>query len=209
MIIIDVHEPKSTIRLLENKNVEFKRDFLEVGDYLLPDNIAIERKRGDDFLHSIIDGRLWEQARNLSQFEHPVICIVSSDLWKDMYFSKNRHIHKAYYGALATLLSKFSIPVITFSSEEDFIDFVSQLHSKIMSEKPSSRPSPLTRKPKSLQERKENCLAMIEGISITKARQLLDCFGSIKNIANSNVDELRLSPGIGKKLAENIYKTLN
>lgn len=209
MIIVDVHEPKSVLSLLKRKGLDFERNFLEVGDYILPDGIAIERKRGDDFLHSIIDGRLWVQANNLTQYDVPIFCVVSNNMWKDMYFNKSRHIHKAYYGALATLISKFSIPTVNFSSDEDFVDFICYLYSKILSDKKSTRPVPLCRKPKSLSERRENCLAMIEGVSISKAKQLLDCFGSIRNISNADIDELMKSPGIGRKLAQNIHETLN
>ena len=140
MIIVDVHEPKSVLSLLKRKGLDFERNFLEVGDYILPDGIAIERKRGDDFLHSIIDGRLWVQANNLTQYDVPIFCVVSNNMWKDMYFNKSRHIHKAYYGALATLISKFSIPTVNFSSDEDFVDFICYLYSKILSDKKSTRP---------------------------------------------------------------------
>jgi len=209
MIIVDVHEPKTLLSLLESKDAEFKRDFLEVGDYILSGGIGIERKRGPDFLHSIIDGRLWDQVSNLSQFEHPVICIVSSDMWKDMYFSKDRYIHNRFYGAISTLISKFNISVLTFDTDEDFIDFLVHLDKKVTSNKISSRPTPFTRKPKTLKERKENVLSMVEGVSIKKAQVILNKFGTIKNVANASIDSLMEVDGIGKKLAENIFKTFN
>ena len=209
MILIDSREPKSTISLLTIKGLEFKREFLDIGDYLLPDSTIIERKTGPDFLHSIIDGRLWSQAGSLSQYKHPIIVIISKDLWKDMYFSKGRYIHKSYYGAVSTLLSSYNISVINFISEEDFVDFLDSLHKKILKEKPSSRPSPLVRKAKTIEERKENCLSMIEGISVNKAKLLLKEFKNIKTISEKSIKELESVKGIGKKLAENIYNTLN
>jgi len=209
MILIDIHEPKSILNALKLRNAEFEREFLEVGDYILPEEIAIERKTGSDFLSSIIDGRLWEQASNLSQYKHPILALVTENLWKDMYYTNDRYVHKRFYGALSTLISKFNISVLVFSSENDFIDFIIQLDEKISSKKETSRPKPYTRKPKSIKERQENMLSMIEGVSIKKAHLLLKKFKNIKNISNLSIDELMKVEGIGKKLANNIFEVFN
>ena len=49
----------------------------------------------------------------------------------------------------------------------------------------------------------------IEGIGQTKKRNLLNYFGSVKNIVNSDISELVKVDGINKNLAEKIYKTFH
>ena len=77
------------------------------------------------------------------------------------------------------------------------------------SEKESSRPDPIERKPTCIQDRKENVLCAAEGVSIKKAKMLLECYGSNKNIANESIEDLQKAPGIGEKTAINIYNIFN
>lgn len=49
----------------------------------------------------------------------------------------------------------------------------------------------------------------IEGIGATKKKNLLNYFGSVKNIVNSDISELVKVDGINKSLAEKIYKTFH
>ena len=53
---------------------------LEVGDYVVGDTYGIERKTADDLVDSIIDKRLFEQAKLLREaYEKPLI-IIEGDL---------------------------------------------------------------------------------------------------------------------------------
>jgi len=210
-VLIDVREPKNIINSLKKKCSDVETSFLEVGDYVLDDGYAIERK-DKDLIDSIISNRLYDQLNNLCQYEHPILCITIGNLWKTFYFSHNRSIHKSYLGMLCTLTMKYpNLKLVYLQDDEEFINFISHLNKKIH-EDPNTihyRPAPVMRKPFKLEDRKENALTAIEGISVGKAKKLLECYGSIKNIANESIEGLQLVPGIGKKLAEKIWKTLN
>ena len=212
MILIDINQnakhPNHLKTLNRKKGIVAKTAFLKVGDYQIGDSIVIEAKEISDFIASIRDNRLWEQASNLTQAEHPVLAIIGKNPWKPFYFSKSRNVHNVFYGALASIIIRFGIPVIFFNDEDDFLNFLATIDRKLGKGKKSTRPIPLFRKPKTLRERQENCLTAIEGIGVDTASILLDCFGSIKNIANSNIDELQMVEGIGKKTAKNILKVL-
>jgi len=209
MILIDNREPSKIIQALKDKKLEIKEDFLEVGDYLLDNGYAIERK-DKDLVQSIMSNRLYEQLNNLCQFPHPILCITLKDLWKTFYFCHGRYIHKSYLGTLTTLTIKYpTLKLIFLQDEEEFVSYIESLDKKIHEEGKSERPAPQMRKPYSKEARKENALSAIEGVSIGKSKKLLACFGSIKNIANSNAEELQKVEGIGKVLAEHILETLN
>ena len=208
-IIVDSREPSHIINSLKNKKLEVKTDFIEVGDYLLDNGYAIERK-DKDLISSIQSNRLYEQLNNLSQYDHPILCITLQDLWKTFYFSRSRYIHRSYLGTLTTLTTKYpKLKIMFLQDEEEFISYVVNLDKKIHEDGKSERPAPQLRKAKSIKMRKENALTAIEGVSISKAKKLLECFGSVRNIANANPKELEMVDGIGKKLAEKIRETLN
>jgi len=209
MIIVDSREPKHIINSLKSKKLEVKEEFIEVGDYLLDNGYAIERK-DKDLISSIQSNRLYEQLNNLCQYDHPILCITLQDLWKTFYFSRSRYIHRSYLGTLTTLTTKYpKLKIMFLQDEEEFISYVASLDKKIHEDGKSERPAPQMRRAKSIKVRKENSLTAIEGVSVTKAKKLLDCFGSIRNIANANLNELEMVEGVGKKLAEKIRETLN
>ena len=89
-------------------------------------DIIIERKTGEDFIASVTNGRIYEQAKQMLQYDHALICIVMNNIWKSFYFSRGRYTHKLYFGAIRSLAVNYKIPVITFYDEDDFLRFVAQ-----------------------------------------------------------------------------------
>jgi ERCC4-type nuclease len=209
MVVIDSKEPTRLITLLEKKKVPCKRDYLQIGDYLFPGSVIVERKECSDFISSIMDKRIWIQAKNLTQYEHPIISIIVENKWKNFYYRKGTYIHKIWTSTIATLASKYNISVITFEDEDEFLEFIKSLDTKLTSNKESIRFDPIARKANNIFERRENCLCAIEGISVKTAKQLIECYGTIKNISNESIDNLKLIKGIGEKTAKAIYDVFN
>jgi len=209
MISVDSREPKRIRDKLISKGIEAKGEFLDIGDYLFPGSVIVERKTGKDFVSSIFDKRIWLQAKNLSQYDHPIIAIITDNKWKDFYFRSGKYTHKAWTSTVATLACRYNISVITIEDEDEFVNFLESLHKKLNDDKTTTRPDPIARKPRSLDDRKENALCAADGVSIKKAKQLLDCYGSVKNIANESEKKLQQAPGIGPKLARSIYELFN
>lgn len=209
MIVVDSREPRYIIDRLKSDGIPVSKDFLEIGDYLLPNDVVIERKSGSDFILSIRDNRLWNQLENLRQYEHPIVIVESENIWKDMYFSNSQYIHKSYFGAISTIAISFGIPVITVESREDTVRLLKSIYKRVTSEGKSERPVKKLRKAKSMEEVREDMLAQIPGLSIKKSKKLLECFGTIQNIANAKQDEFELVEGVGKKLAKTIYEVFH
>ncbi len=77
MILVDDRELKSGICVeLEKLNIKFKVLRLSVGDYIINDNIFIERKTVTDFLESLSDQRLSSQVANLNKDNKRAIIII-------------------------------------------------------------------------------------------------------------------------------------
>ena len=208
-VVCDDRKEQTTYFGLMNRgitDIEVKR--LGYADTLLDSGYAVERK-GHDVIGSITRRTIWEQLSGLCQYEHPILCIVNENIWRDMYYCNNRWIDKAYRGFLTTLTVSYpKLKVFHFSCMEDYLDYLVSLDKKIHKEGTSVRPVPMVRRTKKPEEIKENVLSMIPGVSVGKAKKILECFGTVKNVANSNEKELQMVDGIGKKLAEEIYKIL-
>jgi DNA excision repair protein ERCC-4 len=211
MIVIDGREPTRVKEKLDKKGLKTSMEYLDIGDYLLNDSVCIERKTVRDFVASIKDGRIWTQAKNLEQYDHAIIAIIGSskDKWETFYKNRSKWIDKSWIGTLASLSTRFNVSIIPFDDEKEFISYLVTIENKLTSNKKSIRQSPLVRKATTDNERAENNLCTIPGISIQKAKTLLKHFGNVKNLANAGVNELQHCQGIGKKLAENIHKLYN
>ncbi len=210
-IIVDSREPTRINEKLSKKKVDVKRDYLDIGDYLLNGSVCIERKTIRDFIASIKDGRLWTQLSNLQQYDHAVIALIgtSKEKWESFYKGRSKWVDKSWIGTLATITCRFNVNIIPFDDESEFINYLISIEQKLSSNKTSSRPSPLVKKPTNDQERRENCLCAIPGVSIKKAQTLLTHYGTVGKIASAGVNSLQHVDGIGKKLAKNIYQIFN
>ena len=80
-IIVDNRERKSGIsEELSDLDVNFEFSQLELGDFILSDDCVVERKTISDFLSSLVDGRLFSQAKNLKDHFDKVLYILEGDI---------------------------------------------------------------------------------------------------------------------------------
>jgi len=74
-IIADYREQRSgMIEQLEGSGVHVNIKTLAHGDYVLSDDIIIERKTGHDLVVSIVDGRLFSQVADLKKITYHRCC---------------------------------------------------------------------------------------------------------------------------------------
>ena len=70
---MDVRERHIGRLLADKAKVEFK--VLEVGDYIISDRVAVERKTAEDFVNSIVDKRLFMQLKDLRKYQKPILIV--------------------------------------------------------------------------------------------------------------------------------------
>ncbi|UYP44716.1 hypothetical protein NEF87_001001 [Candidatus Lokiarchaeum ossiferum] len=97
---------------------------LEMGDYILSERIAVERKRGDDFVSSIFDSRLFIQLEKLKQsFLKPIIILESPNrLFERKFINKN-----SITGAMIYMIYRMDIPLIPTKDEKETANFLLKL----------------------------------------------------------------------------------
>ena len=93
---------------------------LPVGDIRISDRILIERKTSRDFVDSLLDGRLLDQATRLvGAAPRAMLILEGSDLFQHRAVSG-----QAIMGALATLTLDYGLPVVTSSDTAETARFV-------------------------------------------------------------------------------------
>ena len=120
-IVVDHRELNTTIAAsLRLQGIDVDVQTLAVGDFQIGDRVLIERKRVRDFVDSLLDGRLLDQAHRLvAAAPRPLLLIEGGDLFMQ------RAVHmNALMGALATLTVDLGLPVVTTADGEETARFL-------------------------------------------------------------------------------------
>lgn len=204
VVFADFRENASnTKNVIEEMGGIVKETALKVGDYICSDRVCVERKTSDDFINSIIDGRLFQQLEELrDNFTKPIIIIEGNNFRESM----NENAIKA---ALASIILDYEIPIIMTKDEEDTAKTIYWLSKKEQIE--SERPIGIKgkKKPKDIKKLQEHIISGFPGVSTKISKRILEKFGNIKNFANTTEGELVKIDGIGKVLANKLHKLVN
>jgi Fanconi anemia group M protein len=178
---------------------------LEVGDYILSDRVCAERKTVEDFLQSIIDGRLLGQAAELKRnFECPILILEGN---VDIYAHRNIHPN-AIRGALAALAVGFNIPVLPSRGEEDTAEILYAIAKREQEEEHRGISLRGEKRPMNLNERQQYVLESLPSVSSVLAKRLLEKFDTVQKAMNATEKELMEVDGIGDKKSEDIIKVI-
>lgn len=205
-IIVDHRESRSNvIRFLSQKDIEIETQQLEVGDYILSSRICVERKQVDDFLSSLLEGKLFMQMRKLRDaYSRPILIVEGEGL-----LTKRNISHNAIFGCFVSIIVDFGIPIMTTGSARETADF---LHVMAKREQKEGEKAVAIRGEKwsmSLTEQQQFIMEGLPNVSAVLAQRLLQHFGSIRAIVNASEKELCTVYGIGKNIAAEIVKVFN
>lgn len=204
-IIVDSRELGSaTTRELSKYDIAITPETLSIGDFIISDRTAVERKTVEDFVASIIDGRLFEQVSNLkSAYEMPILLIEGES------FQTSRNIApEAVMGAVASVIVDFGVPVVWTRSPSESALLLLSIARREQS-KGERRPRiRMERKPESLAHEQEFVIAGLPLIDTVLARRLLRAFGTVEKVFLASEQELQNVEGIGRKISDRIRKLL-
>lgn len=208
-IVADSRETNSSVvqnlDLDEDVNVKVENN-MEVGDYVVSNNMVIERKDVDDFYDTITGDRsLFDQVRNMTNSYEKSVLLIEGD-HRNLY-SKNIHPN-AIRGVLATAVSDFDTTIIESVDEEDTSGILKYLAKKEQDDETTKVNQHGNKDTGSLTSRQEYIVSSVEGIGPKTAEELLDEFGDIISIVNAETDDLQDVEGIGEVTAENIYSIM-
>ncbi len=200
-IVADTREFRSeVVTALSRYGVIVESKQLDVGDYIISDRVAVERKEARDFISSLLDGRLFSQMGSLkSAYPRPVVIIEGESLHGIRNVSK-----EAINGALASIVIDFGIAVIFTKGAEETADLLVSMLKRENSEGHVARLRG-ERAGFETHEQQQFIIEGLPGVSGVLARRLLSHFGTIRAIANASVEELTGVKGVGKATARTIH----
>ena len=206
-ILADVRELKSgVLRHLESQGVFLKTAKLEVADYVISDEMAVERKSAADFSVSLIDGKrnLFSQLVDLSRAYKKPALIVEGEEEIGSKINPN-----AIKGALLSIEMDLKVSVFYTKNEEETALLLKMMAKREQVDEKKSINLHGKKLAKTTSEQQEYILSSISGVGPQAARLLLNEFGSLTNIFNAAEEDLCKIKGIGKKTAQRIRDVMN
>ncbi|MBL7055609.1 DEAD/DEAH box helicase [Candidatus Woesearchaeota archaeon] len=206
-IFADHREKSSGVikRLIEN-GINLKMDALISADYILSSRVGVEYKTVDDFVQSIIDGRLLEQIRSLkNNFERPLLIIEGIE---DIYSIRNVHAN-AIRGMLAAITVSYGVPILDSKNFRDTALLLETIARREQEETGKDFQQHTNKKSLSIRDQQEYIVSSLPGVGSGLARPLLKEFGSVKKVMNADSKELEKVEKIGKKKSEKIREILD
>jgi DNA excision repair protein ERCC-4 len=203
-IVVDDRERASGIleRLRSYSDVRLRVDRLATGDYIVNNSVVFERKVAADFAASLVDARLFFQARRLVNQSFRGAFIIEGDTadWNKLCVRR-----EALRGALLTLSLVFNLPVFRsrdMNETSRLLVYAGRQFARLQHVRASRYRVYKSRRKRTRQLR---VLAALPGVGRDRAERLLNHFGSIQTCLTASVVELQEVPTIGPKIAKAIH----
>lgn len=196
-IFADYRE-NEVINFLERLGVKVNIVKLDVCDFVY-NNIGIERKTFFDFISSILDGRIFEQAKKMIETYEKRIIIVegSGDV---------ERINENYYLSVLSYLVLNNISIVFTKSKMETAKLIYWILKKEKSGDKNYSSYKIKKKNEDLVEVQKRILSSFPGISTVLSDRIIKKFKSIKNFVLASEKDLMKVEGIGRKLSKKIKK---
>jgi len=207
-IVVDQRELDAAIAkdLSKREGVRTRLETLAVGDYVLSDRVAVERKSVADFLDTLLgeERSIFEQIGDLSRaYARPVLIVEGDGLYEE------RNVHPgAIRGALASLAVDFDVSVLQTRDEDDTAELLLTIAEREQTERDRTVSVHGEKSAKTLAEQQEYVVSSIADIGPVTAQSLLQEFGTVEQVMTARKDDLREVGGIGEVTAERIREVV-
>lgn len=210
-VIADTREMASsvprTISLMDGFDV--RQEALDVGDFVLSNRVAVERKSVQDFADTLVGGKrsMFEQLGNLvNNYDRPVI-IVEGTL-EELYEARNIHPN-AIDGALQSLAVDYGVSVLWSQDEEHTARHLANIAKREQTERDREVSVHGKKQTRSDADQQEYIVSSIADVGPVTAENLLQEFGSVHAVFTADEDELQEAEGVGEVTAERIVEVIH
>ncbi|WP_411967580.1 DEAD/DEAH box helicase [Haloferax sp. YSSS75] len=207
-IVVDQRELDSHIArtLSKRDDLTTRLETLAVGDYVLSDRVAVERKSVSDFLDTLTGGdrSLFDQIADLTRhYARPLLIVEGRGLYEE------RNIHPgAIRGALSSVAVDFGVSVLFTEDEDDTAEMLATIATREQTDRERNVSVHGGKSAKTLDEQQEYVVSAIADIGPVTARNLLEAFGSVEAVMTANEEDLQDVRGVGKVTAERIREVV-
>ncbi len=206
IVIVDHRELKSAVsKEIFEQGIKLSPQNLAVADFQCSDRVGVERKTQEDFLQSLMDGRLFEQAKNMvGSFERPLLIIEGSG---DLFSLRNLH-ENAIRGALSSLVVDYKIGVLQTKDEKDTARYLIQIAKREQLDLKREIQIRGDKRPLSTKEWQEFIVASLPNVGLALAKKLLAHFGTVEKVFSAPEEGLKKVEKIGEKKAKEIRRVI-
>ena len=207
-VVVDQRELDSSIAksLSTREGLVTRLETLAVGDYVLSDRVAVERKSAADFVDSMLDAdrSLFQQVGELSRaYARPVLIVEGTNLYGQRDIDPN-----AIRGALASLAVDFGISVLRTEGETDTTELLATIARREQETRDREVSVHGEKTRKTRVEQQEYVVSSIADIGPITARSLLEHFGSVEAVMTAREEDLLAVDGVGSVTAERIREVV-
>tara|TARA_R100000278_G_C5460862_1_gene160821 strand:- start:207 stop:911 length:705 start_codon:yes stop_codon:yes gene_type:complete len=213
---------KAVIENCQKMNIQYEKEWLEIGDYIF-DDVCFEAKSTFDFLQSVMSKRLWNQIDNMDRAYMNNIVIVHGSMESAInkyvenvrkpFQTNTANLHRVarnkFYGAFGKIILDLDCNIIWTPSEK----VAAKLIAVVCKMKPIDRevyiPRIIKKRKITTTDLRIDILTTIKGVSEKKAKTLIEQYGSIMEIGETSPEEIQKLEGFGAVLAERIQNVLN
>jgi len=205
LIIMDERERGEIRSVFETIPCQLRIETLDIADYIISNEIAIERKRGDDLVASICDNRFFSQLEKLKRYYRKPLIILENP--KRMFDRKGVY-EASIYGAIIYAIYKMEIAIFPTRDSKETAETIWSF-AKFIQKSETFQYIPIKVEQEKISM--DSQLFFLEGllqVSEKKAKILLDHFKTPYNVLQSIIQsEITYSKsgkpkGISGKLEE-------
>ena len=214
LVQIDVREKdrvKSASQYFKQHGLEVEVCELEIGDYLFDHKVVFEMKLISDFVASIQDGRVFNQAINQAEeYDHHFVIIQGDEHSRAKAIAMSKHYREVsyfqYLGAIASL-NRYTTVI------ESYSPFVEEAYYRMLvTAKKCLQNKPIVKKfPRKDKNPAFNFLCYcVYGINSKKAQTIVDTLNlqTKKDLDKITKTDLTQIEGIADKTADKILKAI-
>ncbi|MFP4621577.1 MAG: ERCC4 domain-containing protein, partial [Bacteroidales bacterium] len=167
------------------------------------DEVLFERKSRDDFVLSIIQGRLFSQCARMKRSDYHSVLLIEGN----PYNTRHEITRQSIKGALLSVSVPWQIPVIFSSSPHDSADMLLTAGDQLV----RSNYNYIRKgyKPKSVKRKSLYFLQGLPAVGPSTAKALLERFGTPEKVILATEDELMEIEGLGATKARRIREFLS
>ena len=205
---------KSATQYYTEQGLEVEVKELEIGDYLFTDDhnsVCFEYKEVNDFITSINDGRVFNQAINMAEeYDYRFVVIRGTESERAEYLAISKNYQTVnifqYHGAIASL-NRYTTVIESYTPYINEAYYRMYIHAKkCLQNRPIVRKFPRKHKTPAL-----NYLSYcIYGLNYKRAKLIVDTYNlySLEDLKTLDIDKLKEIDGIGENTARKIMEAI-
>lgn len=225
-VVVDVREFRSSLpSLLHGRNMVVVPCMLTVGDYVLSPSICVERKSIKDLISSFKDGRLYNQAETMLEHYKSPMLLIEFDQGKAFTLEPFADLSGSLSSMSASnassdLQSKLVLLTLAFPKLRIIWSSSPYQTAEIFESLKTQEPEPdpmqavkiglqggASAEDQAFNREPQDMLRVVPGVTGKNLGNLIVQLGSIKQVANANLEELE--PVVGKEAGRKIHHFFN